>query len=223
MQGELAISKTEPLESNPELGVYFMQDGQDGDGSREVYFTQFNRKQRLLVTAGSSYMANLWDLRSDDYNNFKSSSLPHIKSANALSENNADVSSVHWNAAGDRLLTSSSDMVARVWKVDEQGEVKIEKVKNFNDILMNSKFNTERGNLVATGGLFSVISVWDCDSDSCKEVASFDHSDIDPNFRGLEIEWQNSKHVAVAGKSKFIYLWSIERLNSPLIKWEGHH
>lgn len=134
-------------------------------------------------------MANLWDLRSDDYNNFKSSSLPHIKSANALTENNADVSSVHWNATGDRLLTSSSDMVARVWRVDEQGEVKIEKVKNFSDILMNSKFNTERGNLVATGGLFSVISVWDCDSDSCKEVASFDHSDIDPNFRGLEIEW----------------------------------
>lgn len=101
-------------------------------------------------------------------------------------------------------------MVARVWKVDENGEVKIEKVKNFSDILMNSKFNVDRGNLVATGGLFSVISVWDCESDSCKEVACFDHSDLDPNFRGLEIEWQNNKNVAVAGKSKYIYLWSIE-------------
>ena len=80
----MPVSKAEPLEPNPALGVYFMQENQDGDGNREVYFTQFNKKQRLLVTAGSSYMANLWDLRSDDYNNFKSSSLPHIKSANAL-------------------------------------------------------------------------------------------------------------------------------------------
>lgn len=186
-----------------------MQESSDGDCSREVYFTQFNRRQRLLVTAGSSYMANLWDLRSDDYNSFKSSSLPHIKSQ-VQQENTADVSSVHWNADGRFLITSSSDMVARVWKVDENGEVKIEKVKNFSDILMNSKFNVDRGNLVATGGLFSVISVWDCESDSCKEVACFDHSDLDPNFRGLEIEWQNNKNVAVAGKSKYIYLWSIE-------------
>ena len=168
-------------------------------------------------------MANLWDLRSDDYQNFKSSSLPHIKSANALNENTADVSSVHWNAKGDRLLTSSSDMVARVWKVEDGGEVKIEKVKNFSDILMNSKFNnSEKGNLVATGGLFSTIYVWDCESDSCKEVARFEHADIDPNFRGLEIEWQNSKNVAVAGKSKFIYLWSIDNPNAPIQTWQGH-
>ena len=100
MNGEMPLAKTEPLESNPELGVYFMQENQDGDGNREVYFTQFDRRLRLLVTAGSSYMANLWDLRSDDYSNFKSSSLPHIKSANQLQENTADVSSVHWNADG---------------------------------------------------------------------------------------------------------------------------
>ena len=164
-------------------------------------------------------MANLWDLRSDDYSNIKSSSgLPHIKSANALNEENtAEVSSVHWNAKGDRLLTSSSDMVARVWKVEEGGEVKIEKVKNFTGILMNSKFNSsEQGNLVATGGLFSAVYVWDCESDSCREAACFDHSDIDPNFRGLEIEWQNSKNVAVAGKSKFIYLWNIDQPKSPV-------
>ena len=28
--------------------------------------------------------------------------------------------------------------------------------------------------------------------------------------------------MAVAGKSKFIYLWSIEQPSQPLIKWEGH-
>ena len=116
-------------------------------------------------------------------------------------------------------------MVARVWKVDEQGEVKIEKVKNFNDILMNSKFNSDAGSLVATGRIninleFSLISVWDCDS--CKEVACFDHSEIDPNFRGLEIEWQNNKNVAVAGKSKFIYLWNVDQPKSPIQTWKGH-
>ena len=43
----MAIGKPEPLplESNPELGVYFMQDNQEGDGGREVFLlTQFNRK-----------------------------------------------------------------------------------------------------------------------------------------------------------------------------------
>ena len=56
-------------------------------------------------------------------------------------------------------------MVARVWKVEDNGEIKIEKVKNFTDILMNSKFNKDKGNLVATGGLSSIITVWDCESE----------------------------------------------------------
>jgi len=38
--------------------------------------------------------------------------------------------------AGDKLLTSSSDMVARVWKVDPEGKVDISKAKNFNVYLM---------------------------------------------------------------------------------------
>ena len=97
------------------------------------------------------------------------------------------------------------------------------KVKNFNEYLMQSKFCDEADNLIATGGLMSQIYVWDCESVDCREVACFDHTQIDSEFRGLEIEWQNAKNVAVAGKSKFIYLWSIERINSPLIKWEGHH
>ena len=87
---------------------------------------------------------------------------------------------------------------------------------------MQSKFCDESDNLVATGGLMSQIYVWDCESADCREVACFDHRDIDSDFRGLEIEWQNAKNVAVAGKSKFIYLWSIDNPSTPLIKWEGH-
>ena len=68
----------------------------------------------------------------------------------------------------------------------------------------------------------SQIYVWDCDSVDCREVACFDHEDIDSDFRGLEIEWQNAKNIAVAGKSKFIYLWSIDQPRIPLIKWDGH-
>jgi WD40 repeat protein len=107
-------------------------------------------------------------------------------------------------------------MVARVWKVEDNGEIKIEKVKNFTEILMNSKFNIDKANLVATGGFSSIITVWDCESDSCKEVATFDHSSFDQDFNGLEIEWQNNKNVAVAGRSKFIYLWSIDQPKSPI-------
>jgi len=35
----------------------------------------------------------------------------------------------------------------------------------------------------------SQIYVWDCESTECREVACFDHRDIDSDFRGLEIEW----------------------------------
>ena len=47
----------------------------------------------------------------------------------------------------------------------------------------------------------SKIFVWDCEATDVREVACFDHSEIDSNFNGLEIEWQNAKNVAVAGKS----------------------
>lgn len=35
----------------------------------------------------------------------------------------------------------------------------------------------------------SQIYVWDCDSDDLREIACFDHQEIDSSFQGLEIEW----------------------------------
>lgn len=100
--------------------------------------------------------------------------------------------------------------MARVWRVNSEGKVEIEKANEFSECLMQSKFCDEADHLVATGGLMSQIYVWDCSTLNCKEVACFDHSIIDPEFKGMEIEWQNAKQVAVAGKSEFIYLWSID-------------
>ena len=65
------------------------------------------------------------------------------------------MSSVHWNTAGDKLVTSSSDMVARVWRVSSEGTIEIARAKDFNEYLMQSKFCDEADNLVATGGLMS--------------------------------------------------------------------
>lgn len=71
------------------------------------------------------------------------------------------------------MLTSSGDGVARVWQVDSNsGQVKLERVKNFKDPLLNSCFNnSQRGNLVATGGLMNIVYVWDCETESCNEIA----------------------------------------------------
>ena len=56
-----------------------------------------------------------------------------------------------------------------------------------------------------------MVSIWDCTANEAQEVVVFDHSKFDPEFQGLEIEWQNTKQVALAGKkSKNIYLWSID-------------
>lgn len=189
-----------------------MLTGNNEDMNRsDILFAQFNPKQRLLVTAGSHYVANIWDFRSDDFSNLAPlTSLPHIKGSQ-LAEITTDVSSVHWNGKGDRVVTSSSDMVARIWKLEDSNgtQIEIENIKNFNSMLMNSKFNKGTGNLIATAGFKSaMITVWDIGQ--CKEVAKFDHAKLDPQFEGLEIEWQNEKSVAVAGISKNIYLWNVE-------------
>jgi len=221
--GEMTLhdKQIEPLEHNSELGVYLKQPSLDNDCVRDVYFAQFNPKHRLLASAGQGFIAHLWDLRNDEfYKSFRRIEMPHIRSEG--DNQNTDVSSVHWNTAGDKLLTSSSDMVARVWRVCSDATLEIWRAKNFHEYLMQSKFCDDDDNLVATGGLMSQIYVWNCATPDCREVACFDHSLIDHNFKGLEIEWQNAKQVAVAGKSKFIYLWSVDRPNEPLIKWEGH-
>lgn len=65
----------EPLENNAELGVYLRQTSQD----REIYFAQFNPKNRLLASAGNGHVAHLWNLKKDDYSNeFKKVEIPHV-------------------------------------------------------------------------------------------------------------------------------------------------
>ena len=83
----------------------------------------------------------------------------------------ADVSSVHWSNDGTRLLTSSNDMMARIWRIDEEScHYEIENVKPFNVMLMNSKFNKPSGHdsqqYVATGGHSGVVTVWNADTKS---------------------------------------------------------
>ena len=91
-------------------------------------------------------MASLWDLRGEPNPKFgeTQSKIPHIKhfADTQCMEIQADVSSVHWSNDGTRLLTSSNDMMARVWRIDkESGQFDIENVKQFKVMLMNSKFN----------------------------------------------------------------------------------
>lgn len=130
-----AGSKVEPLEHNADLGIYLQQTNFDGESPREFYYAQFNPRQNLLATAGNSYKAQLWDLRKDDFLELKPKEIPHIKGPSE-DKSETQVSSIHWNQAGDKLLTSSSDQLARVWKVDGEGEVTISKCKNFNQYLM---------------------------------------------------------------------------------------
>lgn len=91
-------------------------------------------------------MASMWDLRREPGLKFGESQggLPHVKhhKDTECMELQADVSSVHWSHDGTRLVTSSNDMMARIWRFDnESGHFEIESVKSFNMMLMNSKFN----------------------------------------------------------------------------------
>ena len=133
----------EILEHSPDKGVYFLQ--AEGD-NLEVSSAQFNPTQRLLVAGGNYYLASMWDLRREPGLKFGESQggLPHVKhhKDTECMELQADVSSVHWSHDGTRLVTSSNDMMARIWRFDnESGHFEIESVKSFNMMLMNSKFN----------------------------------------------------------------------------------
>ena len=152
--------KIEPLVHNADAGVYLKQTSVDSD-RRENYTATFNPRYRLLATAGSGLMAYLWDLRRDDFSDFRFVEIPHVKTDQKEDKDNqeTDVSSIRWNTTGDKLVTSSSDLVARVWKVDPEGSVEIFRAKNFNQVLMSSKFCDENDKLVATGGLMSKVCV----------------------------------------------------------------
>ena len=83
--GEMAIhdqnqQKIDPLEHNAELGVFLRQTPSDGD-SRDIYFAQFNPKYRFLATAGGGFTARLFDLRREDFSDFKHVEIPHVKRA----------------------------------------------------------------------------------------------------------------------------------------------
>jgi len=88
----------------------------------------------------------MWDLRREPNIKFGEAqgSLPHVKrhTDTESPELQADVSSVHWSYDGTRLVTSSNDTMARIWRLEEEsGHFEIESVKSFNVMLMNSKFN----------------------------------------------------------------------------------
>lgn len=78
----------------------------------------------------------MWDLRGDDFAaDFKKVEIPHVRPKDQDAAEKA-VCSIHWNVNGDKLLTSSSDMVARVWQVNNDGDVEILRAKNFDEYLM---------------------------------------------------------------------------------------
>lgn len=58
-----------------------------------------------------------------------------------------DITSVHWNHTGDKVVTSASDGIARVWS--DKGELKA--FFKSNNMLMSSKWNRD-STLIASGG-----------------------------------------------------------------------
>ena len=49
-----------------------------------------------------------------------------------------------------------------------------------------------------------------------KDIAKMDHSTIDTQLQATQIDWQNSTTLAVTGNSKSIYLWNVEKPQSPI-------
>ena len=141
------------MENNPEQGIILVRPtNQETTGDADIQWTQFSPTQRLLFMGGNFDKPSIWDLRSDNSDNFKQMNvLPHVQ---AKPQDNAesaitDVISVHWNHSGDKLVTSS-DSYARVLKVDDGDKVGedckgVHRMKNLKMMLMMSKFNKYNG------------------------------------------------------------------------------
>ncbi len=50
-----------------------------GEHNNEILILEFNPKKRWVVTAGSTYMAYLWDLTKEgNFSDLKPKKLPHV-------------------------------------------------------------------------------------------------------------------------------------------------
>jgi WD40 repeat protein len=89
-------------------------------------------------------------------------------------------------------------------------------------MLVMSKFNKERGDLIASGGHSAIVTVWNAE-DPTKNEVRFDHSEMEsPSFVCMQLEWQNPRTLAISGQSKNIYLWNVDQPQAPIRKWAGH-
>ena len=52
---------------------------------------------------------------------------------------------------------------------------------------------------MATGGHSSVVTVWQLETR--KDYARLEHKSLDPNLKGLEIDWQDNSRLAITGSS----------------------
>lgn len=73
--------------------------------------------------------------------------------------------------------------MARTWCYNEDSaQIQIEKIKSFQMVLVNSKFNKlsfeSQQQLIATGGSSPVVTVWN--AKNSKDVAKLDHQKLDP-------------------------------------------
>ena len=73
---------------------------------KPVMTAAFSADGRLAVTAGGAGIAKVWEVVTG-------------RLIGELNGHQGDISDIHFNSRGDRLLTASSDGTARVWRLDQ--------------------------------------------------------------------------------------------------------
>eukprot|EP00347_Sterkiella_histriomuscorum_P013599 403364101 len=216
----------------------------------QVYHTQWNPTKRILVSGGQGKNAFLWSVPAEGLQNVTLlEGLPHCKDVvSSVQGIDTDITCIHWNQSGDKMVTSASDGYARVWS--DKGELQsifncnnISKQNNSSHYKENANNDQPMADQYITSGIkedlqstMVMVSKWSKDGQLIASGTQdrkvlvwmpqgMKQDSIVKTFNQdnevVDLDWQNSTDIASCSMDQNIYLWSVTQ-DQPLRVWRGH-
>lgn len=177
----------------------------------EVFICAWNPVNDLLASGSGDSTARIWNLM--DTPEFK----PHLELRHCIQQggtqvpSNKDVTSLDWNAEGEKLATGSYDGYARIWSSD--GAL-VSTLGQHKGPIFALKWN-KRGNYILSAGVDKTTIIWDSASGEATQQFSFH------NAPALDVDWKNNDTFASCSTDMFIHLCKLGH-EAPLKTFQGH-